>query len=580
MWALRVLNGSQAGKVIPLESGKIRIGRTPQCQICLNDAGVSKAHAEITVLPDRLLLADLNSSNGTFLNGVRSQGSVMRLGDKIGFGSVLCDVVVMEKSATGGFPHASSSSQGHGPHRGLAVTPAGGARPHDAYPLASQGYGGGPGMVGHPSSGNLGPQYGSHNNSSQGGSFGGGVVGGGSSRAAGGFHLGGALEKLQGYLNQVFLPGVYKLGETFEYKMVVLGLLMGFVFLVTLLSILPMKQITSESISAESRRRAITIARALAQSNEKVLRSGDLSSFSTDLVLREDGIEDVYVVSREGNILAPPERVGSTPKEISFLRQLRGQTKETAQNVRGKIAAAVPILAYDPEIQQNIARAYAIVVYNPGGLEFDDGRALGLFIQMLALALLLGFAVFYLLLKFTEYPLKELTQALNQALTDNQSHIELQQKHPILQDLLTTLNSLLVRALSAPAADGSALNMAFSRDHEMGNLVEMLGYPALVLNNQKRIIKVNSPFESMLSLSPQQLDGQPLSQLPDQAMQKNFESLMETASQQPDVKSQDKLELSGHPFILQCVALRSSQGEVEYFIINISPEAQNQGSAA
>jgi serine/threonine-protein kinase len=66
---------SQPGKTvseIPLTSDDISIGRAPDSMIQLKDAiGVSRYHARIVREGDHFLLADLNSNNGTFLNGSR-----------------------------------------------------------------------------------------------------------------------------------------------------------------------------------------------------------------------------------------------------------------------------------------------------------------------------------------------------------------------------------------------------------------------------------------------------------------------------------------------------------------------------
>ena len=55
---------------IPLESTKVRIGRSARNEICLGgDAAVSRYHAEISVVGERYFVDDLDSHNGTFVNG-------------------------------------------------------------------------------------------------------------------------------------------------------------------------------------------------------------------------------------------------------------------------------------------------------------------------------------------------------------------------------------------------------------------------------------------------------------------------------------------------------------------------------
>src|SRR5690606_38867930 len=71
----------------------------------------------------------------------------------------------------------------------------------------------------------------------------------------------GLLNKANEYLERVALPGVYKLPQFAEFKFVLLGFVVLFIFSTTLLSMIPMVQITRASIINESKRRAASIAR-------------------------------------------------------------------------------------------------------------------------------------------------------------------------------------------------------------------------------------------------------------------------------------------------------------------------------
>ena len=64
------------------------IGRHPESFIVLGDASVSSHHAEIIAADGRYLLRDLQSSNGTKVNGVRITETTLKDGDNIFFGGV------------------------------------------------------------------------------------------------------------------------------------------------------------------------------------------------------------------------------------------------------------------------------------------------------------------------------------------------------------------------------------------------------------------------------------------------------------------------------------------------------------
>lgn len=68
---LRVVAGPDAGLEISLGLPILRLGTAPDNDVVLTDRAVSRRHAEIRMTPSGLLLRDLGSTNGTFINDVR-----------------------------------------------------------------------------------------------------------------------------------------------------------------------------------------------------------------------------------------------------------------------------------------------------------------------------------------------------------------------------------------------------------------------------------------------------------------------------------------------------------------------------
>ncbi|MCL2492392.1 MAG: FHA domain-containing protein [Coriobacteriia bacterium] len=74
------------GTTLPLTAALV-IGRTHGNDIVVADNMVSSTHARITPLPDGAILEDMNSTNGTLLNGMRIQAPQnLVAGDKITIG--------------------------------------------------------------------------------------------------------------------------------------------------------------------------------------------------------------------------------------------------------------------------------------------------------------------------------------------------------------------------------------------------------------------------------------------------------------------------------------------------------------
>ena len=82
--ALRGVTGPYFGKVIAL-TGRITIGRDPDCDLVLDEPEISRKHAVIESTPAGLMMRDLGSVNGTFVNGSWVREAKLKVGDQIGF---------------------------------------------------------------------------------------------------------------------------------------------------------------------------------------------------------------------------------------------------------------------------------------------------------------------------------------------------------------------------------------------------------------------------------------------------------------------------------------------------------------
>jgi hypothetical protein len=81
-------------RVLPLGDGDTILGRGTGCDVVLEDALASRRHARLRVSRGKVTLLDLGSRNGVTLNRQRIEDEVvLALGDQIGIGSVVLDLV-------------------------------------------------------------------------------------------------------------------------------------------------------------------------------------------------------------------------------------------------------------------------------------------------------------------------------------------------------------------------------------------------------------------------------------------------------------------------------------------------------
>ncbi len=79
---LRGVSGAYFGKTYPLRGATI-IGRHSECHICVNADGISRKHAQIDAEATGLVVTDLGSSNGTFVNGKKVEKADLNVGDEL-----------------------------------------------------------------------------------------------------------------------------------------------------------------------------------------------------------------------------------------------------------------------------------------------------------------------------------------------------------------------------------------------------------------------------------------------------------------------------------------------------------------
>jgi len=94
---LRVRSGSHEGKDINVSSEKFLIGRSESCQLRPKSESVSRKHCIIVLKDNKVLIQDLKSRNGTFVNEKRlpsDKAKVLKAGDQLRIGKLSFELVI------------------------------------------------------------------------------------------------------------------------------------------------------------------------------------------------------------------------------------------------------------------------------------------------------------------------------------------------------------------------------------------------------------------------------------------------------------------------------------------------------
>lgn len=90
---LVVTQGPLAGTRLELAGGQIIIGRSPDSSLVLDDGYASSRHARIYRSGDRVVIEDLNSTNGTWIKGVQiHEPTVLNTGVPVVIGKTTLEV--------------------------------------------------------------------------------------------------------------------------------------------------------------------------------------------------------------------------------------------------------------------------------------------------------------------------------------------------------------------------------------------------------------------------------------------------------------------------------------------------------
>jgi hypothetical protein len=99
-FALKFISGKYQGGEFPLKPEKqVVIGRSSELDMVLVEDMVSRKHAKITCSAGKIIIEDLGSTNGTFVNGEKIKQTRIKEGDRILIGTSILKVVAQGSTA-------------------------------------------------------------------------------------------------------------------------------------------------------------------------------------------------------------------------------------------------------------------------------------------------------------------------------------------------------------------------------------------------------------------------------------------------------------------------------------------------
>ena len=118
-FALRFISGKYQGGEFPLaRDAEIIIGRGGELDIVLVEDMVSRKHAKLNTTDDKIVIQDLGSTNGTFVNGEKIKRARLKEGDRVLIGTSILKLISSAAPAAQSGAEANDALQAIAKERG------------------------------------------------------------------------------------------------------------------------------------------------------------------------------------------------------------------------------------------------------------------------------------------------------------------------------------------------------------------------------------------------------------------------------------------------------------------------------
>ena len=106
---LHFKSGERTGTIFPVEKHEIILGRDKHCDIVIDNVEVSRRHAQIRISKGQFYIKDLNSTNGTLINGRKiNKPELLKNGDMLTIGDR--DIIEVSLELEGDLPGTTDKS--------------------------------------------------------------------------------------------------------------------------------------------------------------------------------------------------------------------------------------------------------------------------------------------------------------------------------------------------------------------------------------------------------------------------------------------------------------------------------------
>lgn len=541
---LVIKKGIEEGKVFDLADGTHIIGRGKNNSVSLANRSISKEHVRLTVNGNRVELEDLNSANGTFVNGALVKNYRLKQGDRINLHESTLELVSGEAGENKALPE--NTQRQHLQLVSQMVNPNFSA-----------------GMGVNANVPNIQNAFNAENKRSK-----------------------KLVYKINSFIQDHVLPLFYKMVETIEWRYSFAILFFVFTTAAVVLTIAPLSTQSKQFLQSEARKQATFITKQLAEENRRGIYLKNEVILSTKIAEGEDRVLSAAIVDKSGRIMAPASRMNLNVSEPQSLEALKHEDTFIKDVGEDRVLISEPIKIFSQEEGKNIIGGFAQVIYSLRGIGLTNSGITKIFISALIWALLLGTLVYFLLVRITLRPLELLASDIEQSSSSGFNKLKRRFRFQAIDEVLRKINHSFWQ-LKTGASSGetgsesidsieSGANNQFTDEDlkQYQALSQLIDKPLMLLGTDGTIRDLNSASEQFLNISREKSLKQPLQSLfIDIALMSTIVDLMNQVSIQKQGPISENISTQdGQSVKVSASPIKNENGDVKSIIVQLFRE--------
>lgn len=454
MYKLVAIAGPLRGKEFELNEGSNLLGRNDDCDIVIENQGVSKKHINITVTGEFAYLKDLESSNGTFLNGKLFKSGTVKTGDRIALPDNILQVVHVEERKIIIKKKLTDSETGQTEDDIFK----GGEVPN-ALP-----------------------------------------------------------EKLLHLFKYRLMNFIHGINEEYEWRILLGILIFTFSVLVISVSIFPVLRTTQSVILEETKKRGRHFAEEVARINKNALARKNLDRIDTAFLNDEKEVvyelmdlegRIVNPLSKRNTYtndtfsLRAKEEMEKTGRNTFFKNDLGGGVIGVAQRIR----------AINTKTGGSEAVGLIALKFSSESLSNREAKDRVAYMEALAISIGLCLVFFGFIYFLTLRPIEEIRFLTEEGMKGKVRNVEGKYLMNELNSLKNSINTLLHRNRELSNEGGDEFAEVESDEGYVQSLREIMigsGVPALILNSEKNLMNINTEAEDLCGIRENTSQGMSL----------------------------------------------------------------------